>query len=117
MTKNLTNWVKNLSQTPQSEPIPGTTQVPNSGGGYSWAVDDWTRLDRSLILGSEDGTYYIKERELTQENAKAVIRCIVDDGERAVARIVEISEAGRGPKNNPAIFALALATPVGHAAA
>ena len=51
MTKNLTNWVKNLSQTPQNQPIPGTTQVPNSGGGYSWAVDDWTRLDRFLILG------------------------------------------------------------------
>jgi len=116
MTKHLTNWVKNLSQTPQTQPIPGTTQVPNSDIGYSWAVDDWTRLDRFLILGAEGGTYYIKERELTQQNAEAVIRCIVDDGERAVARIVEISEAGRAPKNDPAIFALALATTVGNAA-
>ena len=40
MTKNLTTWVQNLTQTPQSEPIPNTTQVPNSGGGYSWKVDD-----------------------------------------------------------------------------
>ena len=53
MTKNLTNWVKNLTHTPQSEPIPGTTQVPNSAGGYSWKVDDWTRLDRFLVLGAK----------------------------------------------------------------
>jgi 60 kDa SS-A/Ro ribonucleoprotein len=109
MTKNLTNWVKNLTHTPQNQPIPGTTQVPNSAGGYAWKVDDWTRLDRFLVLGAEGGTYYIKERELTAENAQAVIRCIDEDGERAVARIVEISEAGRAPKNDPAIFALALA--------
>ena len=36
--------------TPQSQPIPGSTQVPNSAGGYAWRVDDWTRLDRLLIL-------------------------------------------------------------------
>ena len=34
--------------TPQSQPIPGSTQVPNSAGGYAWQVDDWTRLDRFL---------------------------------------------------------------------
>src|SRR5439155_22910502 len=96
--KNLAEYVKNLTETPQSAPIPGSTQVPNSGGGYSWAVDNWTRLDRFLILGSEMGTYYITERTLTEENAKAVINCIADDGPAAVACIVEISEAGRAPK-------------------
>jgi 60 kDa SS-A/Ro ribonucleoprotein len=113
MTKNLTNWVKNLTHTPQNQPIPGTTQVPNSAGGYAWKVDDRIRLERFIVLGAEGGTYYIKERELTAENAKAVIRCIDEDGERAVARIVDISEAGRAPKNDPAIFALALAVTYG----
>src|SRR5437773_786214 len=51
--------------TPQAEPIPGTTQVPNSAGGYAWPVDEWTRFDRFLIFGSERGTYYIRERTLT----------------------------------------------------
>ena len=41
---------------PQSAPIPGSTQVPNSAGGYTWSVDDWTRLRRFLVLGSEGGT-------------------------------------------------------------
>ena len=30
--------------TPQAERIPGTTQVPNSAGGYAWPVDKWTAL-------------------------------------------------------------------------
>src|SRR5436190_24262221 len=105
-----TFYARHLSdeQTPQDEPIPGSTQVPNSAGGFAWAVDDWVRLDRFLILGSEGGTYYISERKLTAENAQAVDRCIAVDGPRTVARIVEISQAGRAPSNDPALFALAL---------
>lgn len=95
-------------QTPQSEPIPSTDQVPNSAGGYAWAVDDWTRLDRFLILGSDEPTYYASARTLTIENADAVQRCIKADGARTVARIAEISEGGRAPKNDPALFALAM---------
>ena len=53
----------NRRVTPQSQPIPVSAQVRNSAGGYSWEVDDWTRLERFLILGAEGGTYYIGERE------------------------------------------------------
>jgi 60 kDa SS-A/Ro ribonucleoprotein len=98
----------NRRATPQSQPIPGTNQVRNSGGGFSWAVDDWTRFDRFLILGAEGGTYYVGERDLVKQNHDALVRCIKADGIRAVNRIVEISDAGRAPKNDPAIFALAL---------
>ncbi len=99
--------------TPQAEPIPGSTQVPNSAGGYAWPVDKWVRLDRFLVLGSEGGTFYIGERKLTQENAGSVIDCLAEDGLRTVARIVEVSTAGRAPKNDPALFALAIAAGLG----
>ena len=95
--------------TPQAEPIPDSTQVPNSAGGYAWAVNDWARLDRFLIFGSERGTYYIRERQLTRENAIAVQACIAEDGARVVRRVVEISHSGRAPKNDAALFVLALA--------
>ena len=113
------NYAKlfNRRVTPQSQPIPGSNQIRNSGGGYSWQVDDWTRLDRFLILGAEGGTYYIRERELVRQNHEAIVRCIKADGLRAVNRIVEISEAGRAPKNDPAIFALALVVTHGDAQA
>src|SRR5438132_3849299 len=98
---------------PQSAPIPGSSQVANSAGGFSWAVDSWARLRRFLILGSEGGSYYAGEWKLTRENAEAVEACIAADGARAVAEIVAVSDAGRAPKNDPAIFALAMAAGLG----
>jgi 60 kDa SS-A/Ro ribonucleoprotein len=98
---------------PQWAPIRGAGQVPNSAGGYAWAVDDWVRLRRFLVLGSERGSYYARERELTRENASAVERCIAADGVRAVDEIIRVSDEGRAPKNDPALFALALAAGIG----
>ncbi len=107
----------NTRATPQTEPIPGKTMTPNSAGGYSFAVDDWTRLERFMILGSEGGSYYATERALTLENAKAVVRCVEADAPRAIRTIVEISESGRAPRNEPAAMALAIAAGTGHVAA
>jgi 60 kDa SS-A/Ro ribonucleoprotein len=111
-TKHVSTRLRHLS-TPQAEPIPGSTQVPNSAGGYAWAVDHWMRLDRFLVLGAEGGTFYVGERELTIENAKAVVECLAEDGVRVVRRAVEISETGRAAKNDPALFVLALAAGLG----
>lgn len=97
-----------FATTPQSGAIPLSEQSPNNAGGFGWDVDDWARLDRFLILGSESGTYYVGESKLTVENATAVLRCVDADGARALRRVVETSESGRAPKNDPAIFVLAL---------
>ena len=94
---------------PQSVAIPGADQAPNSAGGFAWAVDEWTRLRRFLILGSEGGTFYTSEQKLTRANAKAVERCLDADGRRTIDEIVRISVEGRAPKNDPALFALAIA--------
>jgi 60 kDa SS-A/Ro ribonucleoprotein len=109
------SYLKRLGRrrTPQSASIPGSSQVPNSAGGFAWAVDDWTRLHRFLVLGSEGGSYYASEWALTRENARAVERCIAEDGARTVAEIVSVSEQGRAPKNDPALFALAMAAGLG----
>lgn len=85
-------------------------QVVNNAGGYVFALDIWARLDRFLVLGSDAPTYYQSARKLTRENAKSVETCWKADFRRTANRIVEISKAGRAPKNSPAIFALALGT-------
>jgi hypothetical protein len=100
-----------LRKTPQSEPVAGT--VANSAGGYAFPVDDWTRLDRFLVLGTEGESYYAGERKLTVGNAEAVMRCTAADGTRTVARITEMIEQDRAPKPAPALFTLALATALG----
>jgi 60 kDa SS-A/Ro ribonucleoprotein len=101
-----------LRETPQTESIPGETQVQNNAGGFVYALDKWATFHRFLIIGSEGGSYYVKEKELTVEAARNSLACIQEDGPRAVKLIVEISDAGRAPRNTPAEFALALAASV-----
>jgi 60 kDa SS-A/Ro ribonucleoprotein len=90
---SMSGYVAAVASSTQTESA-RADQVPNSAGGYVFAVDDWTRLARFLILGSDAPTYYATARELTRENASCVLRCLA---------------AGRAPRNDPAIFALALA--------
>lgn len=112
--KSISSHITNKPKaTPQSEPVPVKNQVQNNAGGYVFQVNEFTRLDRFLILGSEGGTYYATERSLTQANAKNVIACVKKDGIAAVDRIVEISDSGRAAKNDPALLALALAATYG----
>jgi len=100
-------------ETPQSEAVPGKDMVENSAGGYAFQIDDWKRLERFLILGNEGGTYYASPRKLTRENADCVLRCLKEDGKRTVGVITEISTVGRAPKNDPALFALAMCAGLG----
>lgn len=103
----------NSRVTPQSQPMTGSTQVANSAGGFAWELNIWGRLDRFLVLGTEGGTFYIKEGPLTVENAQAVAEALQTDGLRVVERVLTISEAGRAPKNDPALFVLAMAASLG----
>lgn len=96
-------------KTPQTEPIPGSNQQMNNAGGFSWEVDKWKQLERFCCLGSEGGSYYVGERKLTQDNAKSVEACLQEDGLRTIKIITDISDGGRAPKNDPALFALAIA--------
>jgi len=95
------------SPVPQTEPL-DSRQTQNNAGGFVYQLDDWARLERFLILGSDAPTYYQKAQKLTKENAACVERCYVADPVRTIAHIVDISTEGRAPKNDPAIFALAI---------
>jgi 60 kDa SS-A/Ro ribonucleoprotein len=85
-------------------------QVRNSAGGFTFALRPFQRLERFLILGVDGPTYYASARQLVLENAACVTECLRLDGPRTVHTIASLSEAGRAPKNDAAIFALALAS-------
>jgi 60 kDa SS-A/Ro ribonucleoprotein len=103
----------NTKSTPQNQKVPGTNQVKNSAGGYTFQVSDLQKLDRFLILGSEGGSYYASESKLTVENADNIVKLVETCGKVVVDRIVEVSDSGRAPKNDPALFALAIAAKMG----
>lgn len=102
-----------LNRATQRQPLAGLAQTRNSAGGFVFAVDEWMLLDRFLILGSESGTYYVGETKLTFEHAENVVNLIRKNGVRVVERIVEVSTQNLAPKNDPAVFALALAASFG----
>lgn len=104
----------NTKATPQNSKIPGKDMVQNEAGGFSFQADNWTRFNRFLILGTEGDTFYSSEQKLTVENAENVIKVIKEHGSLAVEHIVLVSKEGRAPKNDAAIFALALATTFGN---
>jgi 60 kDa SS-A/Ro ribonucleoprotein len=106
----MTNYGRHVSAlaTPQRAQA-RSDQQRNHAGGFAFVLDLWARLDRWLVLGCEGGSYYATERQMTRDNARTVEACLAADGPRTVARIAEISAAGRAPKNAPAVFALAMA--------
>lgn len=102
----------NKKVTPQIEQAK-SNQVQNNAEGFVFTIDPWARLDRFLVLGCEGGTYYVTERALTRDNAKTIENLISLDGPRVVSRTVEISDQGRAPKNDGAIFVLAMCAKLG----
>jgi 60 kDa SS-A/Ro ribonucleoprotein len=92
--------------TPQSEQA-DPRQAKNHAGGWTFTTGRKERLHRFLILGTDGGTYYQRERELTRENAQIVLEWIANDPIGLVDEIVAISLAGRAPRQNALIFALA----------
>lgn len=92
---------------PQTQPL-NKSQVKNNAGGFVYAIDIWSRLNRFLILGSDSNTYYQKAPDLTRQNAQCVQKCFDDNPVKAIDVIVSTSLEGRAPKNDAAIFALAI---------
>lgn len=97
--------------TPQTQAIPGreAEMEKNSAGGVTFTVTPFQMLDRFLILGSDSPTYYASAKDLTKNNSENIRKCLALDWKRTIDQIVEISVAGRAPKNDPALFALAVA--------
>jgi 60 kDa SS-A/Ro ribonucleoprotein len=87
-----------------------STQVLGNDGAYVFDIGDFEQAKRFLILGSE-GNFYATGQEMSAQNAETVIRLASDPKSaiKLIDLIVEISTAGRAPKANPALFALAIA--------
>lgn len=103
----------NLRSTPQTEKA-DPRQVANNAAGFTFAVTPDVRLRRFLVLGTEGGTYYVGAKELTKDNAAVVLDFARNRTADLVREVVEISTAGRAPKQHPALFALAAAASLGN---
>src|SRR5882762_2172044 len=101
-----------LRRTKQSDAA-DPRQMPNNAGGHTFTVASVERLRRFLVLGTDGGTYYTSERALTKDNADVVLDWARHRTAELVDEVVSISTAGRAPRNNTALFALAAAASLG----
>ncbi len=116
MTKNyarLTGFRRKTQATeltPQSKPIAGreAEQHLNAGGGYSFTADEWTQLNRFVILGVNARTMYQTQASLAKSNAKVAEAAIQKDPRRVVDMVTDILTEGRAFKPEPGLFVLAL---------
>ena len=105
MAKAIRNYLN--APVPQTKPL-NSRQIANNAGGYSFGVSDETRLTRFLILGTDGGTYYVKEGDFTEESVLFVEDLIRRNEDLVRETTVEISKAGRAYRNDAAIFVMAL---------
>lgn len=93
-----------------SAPIPGRAKdmVSNSSGAMVFKINSLAAVQRFLVLGTEGGTGYVSERDLTKIATTNLRKAIKEGAREVVDLIVEISASGRAPKNDYALFALAL---------
>ena len=103
-----------IKKTPQNQPIPGKKMVENNAGGYVFEINDFAQFKRFLILGTENGSFYQTEREMTLENCKTLERLLsAGKGKEVVDMIVDVSDRALAPKNDAAIFSLAVVMALG----
>jgi len=101
-----------LERIPQTLPLP--KQIKNPQGGYSFKVDDMTRLRRFLCIGSEGGSYSVDEAKMTIQNALAVERLLKNGrGKEVVDTVLDYSVEGKTAKQNPLLFAYAMCCKIG----
>ena len=105
LSKVVLNDNKTTRQTEKAD----DRQSKNNAGGYSFTVTDKDRFRRFLTIGTEGGTYYVGEAKLTDSSVKFIDKYIASAGVDAINEIVEVSDQGLAPKNDQAIFALAVA--------
>jgi 60 kDa SS-A/Ro ribonucleoprotein len=105
MSNALKEYLDGVNSTPQTERL-NERQIKNNAGGYGFR--DVERLTRFLVLGTDGGTFYVQQKELTKQNVEFVVDMIKRDERLVLDTVVDVSVNARAPKNNTALFVLAL---------
>lgn len=111
----MSSYAKQITNVPQTKPLVGHKMVKNNAGGYVFEITPQERLERFLLIGSEGGTYYAGEQELTIDNAKSIIEYIKNDNAAVISTLLKFSEGRRVPKRKTLVFVLSLCIRFGDA--
>lgn len=83
-------------------------EILNSCNKEVFQISDIERIKRFLVLGSEGGTYYINETDLTKQNLSCIQRVLLTDEKEILLEIIkEYSINNKCKKQEPLIYLLA----------
>lgn len=83
-------------------------QVMNSAGGYVYQVGDAERLRRFLVLGTEGGTFYASQRDLTKQNVDFLKEFARKDPIVYYTVLETANEQNIAPRHSTVLLALAV---------
>lgn len=83
-------------------------QVENSAGGYVYEVSPAQRLRRFLVLGTEGGTFYASQKDLTKANLDFLKQYATDEPGAYYAALTEIDRDNIAPRHSTVLLALAV---------
>lgn len=84
-------------------------EVQNNAGGFVFEQSTMQKLRSFLILGTDNGSFYVGEAKLTQMNVDWVRAVLLENPVEAINLVVAVSDKGLAKSNDPALFTLALA--------
>ena len=83
-------------------------QVENSAGGFVYSVSDDQRLRRFLVLGTEGGTFYASQKDLTNANVNFLKEYAVSAPEAFLVTLTEVDSKNIAPRHSTVLLALAV---------
>lgn len=95
--------IRRTSQRQKTEP----SQVQNNAGGYVYPVDKWEAARRFMIMGTETGSFYRGETELTKEMVNQTARCLRENPIRLAMTAKEIISERSAIRPDYALYVLA----------
>lgn len=101
---------RKITVTPPNRKLKGlkTKQVLNNAGAFVFSTTETQQLDRFLMCGSMDGTFYVTPQKLTEQNCQTILKLINKNGVVALRRTLDLVLANRMVKIQPALFVFAL---------
>jgi len=83
-------------------------QVENSAGGFVYEVDDAQRLRRFLVLGTEGGTFYASQKDLTKVNVEFLKAYAAKNPTEFYNVLADVNSKNLVPRHSTVLLALAV---------
>jgi len=83
-------------------------QVENSAGGFVYSVSDEQRLRRFLVLGTEGGTFYASQKDLTKVNVNFLKEYAAKDPDAFYNTLADVNNGNVAPRHSTVLLALAV---------